>query len=79
MKYRFKPTQRFWESFYALSPSQRPEVRSQKSAVSGETRMRLRRGYWLFVIGRTGPGLKAEAIVFFVGTDPEPSDDVTFA
>jgi len=23
MKYRFKPTQRFWESFYALSPSQK--------------------------------------------------------
>lgn len=27
MKYRFKPTQRFWESFYALSPSQKDATR----------------------------------------------------
>ena len=27
MKYRFKPTQRFWESFYALSPSQKESTR----------------------------------------------------
>ena len=27
MKYRFKPTQRFWESFYALSPSQKDSTR----------------------------------------------------
>ncbi len=27
MKYRFKPTQRFWESFYALSPSQQESTR----------------------------------------------------
>jgi mRNA-degrading endonuclease YafQ of YafQ-DinJ toxin-antitoxin module len=27
MKYRFKPTQRFWESFYALSPSQKDLTR----------------------------------------------------
>ena len=27
MKYRFKPTQRFWESFYALSPIQEDSTR----------------------------------------------------
>jgi mRNA-degrading endonuclease YafQ of YafQ-DinJ toxin-antitoxin module len=27
MKYRFKPTQGFWESFYALSPSQKDSTR----------------------------------------------------
>jgi mRNA-degrading endonuclease YafQ of YafQ-DinJ toxin-antitoxin module len=27
MKYRFKPTQRFWESFYALSPNQKESTR----------------------------------------------------
>jgi hypothetical protein len=27
MKYRFKPTQRFWESFYALSASQKESTR----------------------------------------------------
>lgn len=27
MKYHFKPTQRFWESFYALSPSQKDSTR----------------------------------------------------
>jgi Txe/YoeB family toxin of Txe-Axe toxin-antitoxin module len=27
MKYRFKATQRFWESFYALSPSQKESTR----------------------------------------------------
>lgn len=27
MKYRFKPTQRFWESFYALSPTQKDSAR----------------------------------------------------
>jgi mRNA-degrading endonuclease YafQ of YafQ-DinJ toxin-antitoxin module len=27
MKYRFKPTQRFWESFYAPSPSQKDSTR----------------------------------------------------
>ena len=27
MKYRFKPTQRFWESFSALSPSQKESTR----------------------------------------------------
>ena len=27
MKYRFKPTQRFWESFCALSPSQKESTR----------------------------------------------------
>ena len=27
MKYRFKPTQRFWESFYGLSPSQKDASR----------------------------------------------------
>ena len=27
MNYRFKPTQRFWESFYALSPSQKDSTR----------------------------------------------------
>ena len=28
MNYRFKPTQQFWESFYALSASQKDSVRS---------------------------------------------------
>ena len=27
MKYRFKPTQRFWESFYALSSDQKESTR----------------------------------------------------
>lgn len=27
MKYRFKPTQRFWESFYDLSPHQKDTTR----------------------------------------------------
>ncbi|CAN5358392.1 hypothetical protein BH20VER3_BH20VER3_16930 [soil metagenome] len=27
MKYRFQPTRRFWESFYALSPSQKESTR----------------------------------------------------
>jgi hypothetical protein len=27
MKYRFKPTQRFWESFYALESSQKDSTR----------------------------------------------------
>ena len=27
MKYRFKPTQGFWESFYALSPRQKESTR----------------------------------------------------
>ena len=27
MKYRFKPTQQFWESFYALSPDQKDSTR----------------------------------------------------
>jgi mRNA-degrading endonuclease YafQ of YafQ-DinJ toxin-antitoxin module len=27
MKYRFKPTQRFWESFYALTPNQKDSTR----------------------------------------------------
>jgi len=27
MKYRFKPTQGFWESFYQLSPSQKDSTR----------------------------------------------------
>jgi len=27
MKYRFRATQRFWESFYALSPSQKDSTR----------------------------------------------------
>jgi mRNA-degrading endonuclease YafQ of YafQ-DinJ toxin-antitoxin module len=27
MKYRFKPTRRFWESFYALSPSRKDSTR----------------------------------------------------
>jgi hypothetical protein len=27
MKYRFRPTQRFWESFYALSSSQKESTR----------------------------------------------------
>lgn len=27
MKYRFKPTQRFWESFYALSADQKESTR----------------------------------------------------
>jgi hypothetical protein len=27
MKYRFKPTQRFWENFYALSPAQKDSTR----------------------------------------------------
>jgi len=27
MKYRFKPTQRFWESFYALPPDQKDSTR----------------------------------------------------
>jgi len=27
MKYRFKPTQRFWESFYALSSNQKESTR----------------------------------------------------
>jgi mRNA-degrading endonuclease YafQ of YafQ-DinJ toxin-antitoxin module len=27
MKYRFQPTQRFWESFYALPPSQKDSTR----------------------------------------------------
>ena len=27
MKYRFKPTQQFWESFYALSSSQKESTR----------------------------------------------------
>lgn len=27
MRYRFKPTQRFWESFYALSPGQKESTR----------------------------------------------------
>jgi hypothetical protein len=27
MNYRFRPTQRFWESFYALSPSQKDSTR----------------------------------------------------
>ena len=28
MKYRFKPTETFWESFYSLSSSQKSSVRS---------------------------------------------------
>ncbi len=27
MRYRFKPTQQFWESFYALSPDQKEATR----------------------------------------------------
>ena len=27
MKYSFKPTQQFWESFYALSPDQKDSTR----------------------------------------------------
>lgn len=27
MKYRFKPTEQFWESFYDLSPAQKESVR----------------------------------------------------
>ena len=76
MNYRFKPTQRFWESFYALSSAQKESTRLAWEIFKGnpfDSRLRPHKIHKLSArYGRTIFAVDVEAdlrVVFYVESD----------